>query len=70
MNGARRYLGWITGALIVVAFVTSLVLPKDHHAWPLGPGCYWSATSVVVGNVQAQVCDEWRKPGSTLPVPD
>jgi hypothetical protein len=69
MNG-RRYPAVVVAVLIGLAFVISLLLPKDHLAWPLGAGCYWSSTGLIIGDIQAQVCDDWRKPGSTLPVPN
>jgi hypothetical protein len=49
-------------ALIAVAFLLSVVLPKDHSVARLGPGCYYSSVALVVGKLQREICDDWRRP--------
>jgi hypothetical protein len=50
-----RMVGKCLGALVLLAFLVSLTLPKDATAEPLGPGCYWSGLGAHA--VSWQHCD-------------
>jgi hypothetical protein len=49
-------------ALVATTFLLGVVLPKDHSVARLGPGCYYSSVALVVGKLQREICDDWRKP--------
>jgi ABC-type Co2+ transport system permease subunit len=57
---ARRF-GYLVAIAVLSALFISAVLPKDHLAFPLGPGCYYMGFDRAL--VQWQHCDEWRKHG-------
>jgi ABC-type Co2+ transport system permease subunit len=63
MNYALTTIVWRFGAAVLVgilfALLVSTILPKDHLAFPLGPGCYYMGFDQAM--VQWQHCDEWRK---------
>jgi hypothetical protein len=54
-----RWFGAAVGVLVVVAFITSMAVPKNHLAVPLGDGCYYLGMDRDI--FQWQHCDEWRK---------
>lgn len=59
---AARWAWVFLAVLIITAGVTSMVLDKNHLAFPLGPGCYYLGMDHDI--IQWQHCDEWRKHGN------
>ena len=53
----------------LVALCAGLLLPKDHTALRLGPGCYYSVTNMGPVNIQRERCNPVHNAAVVTPSP-